>query len=117
MPAGTGVSGLRTVLGNMVKAHEQINAGKRRGLRKAGLIILREALQITPVDQGNLRASGYSDLDPIAARYVEIGYTAHYAPYVHELEQTQSGEPKFLQKAVNRKQGEAFEAMREESKL
>lgn len=114
-----GVVGLNTWLKNLTQAHERLTAGKRAGLMKAGLLVRREAQKLTPIDQGNLRASAYSGLDPIAARYVEVGYTAHYAPYVHEdLEaRHEVGQAKFLEEAVARKRKEVLEVMRRAAEI
>lgn len=115
----TGMTGLNTWLNNLAAAHEKIHRGKRAGLRAAGLVVRREAQTLTPVDWGNLKDSAYSDLDPIAARYVEVGYTAEYAPYVHEdLEARHTvGEAKFLQKAVARKRKQVLEIMAKASRV
>lgn len=114
-----GIVGLKVVLGNMRKAHQEIKQGQRRGLTKAGLIIKREAMKRTPVDLGNLKGSAYSDLDPYSGKFVEIGYTAEYAPIVHEdLEARHTvGEAKFLERAVNAKRGEALDVIGRESKV
>ena len=54
-------------------------------LKLGGAIILRDSQLIVPVDQGNLKASGYcrSEVHGLVVE-VEVGYTANYALYVHE---------------------------------
>jgi len=57
-----------------------------RGLKRGALQIFREAQQEVPVDEGNLKGSGFVRQTAgrgLSAEFT-IGYTASYAVYVHE---------------------------------
>lgn len=62
----------------------------------------------TPVDTGNLRASGHVKLPETRGGRVEVtlAYGTEYAVYVHEITTSQhpSGQAKFLESAVLEKQ-------------
>ncbi len=72
------------------------------GLLAGGLMIQRDAQQHVPVEKGVLRASAYTrktreGLSPL----VEVGFTAAYAPYVHEnLAMKWRGQPRRSGKGV-----------------
>lgn len=82
----------------------KIKTRTTRGITKALLKIKRESIKMTPVNTGNLRGSCYTDTfrtfkGPIG----EIGYTAYYAPYVHETNRAYRAKGtswKFLEKAL-----------------
>lgn len=79
------VRGFSTVLGNMRRQQQKHARGFQRGLLKAGYFLLAKSKQEVPVDEGNLKASGFVRAagSGFAAK-VEVGYTAGYALYVHE---------------------------------
>jgi hypothetical protein len=83
---------------------EQKSKGLYKALVQGAETILEEADKIIPVDTGNLRNSSFKNIDTNNAK-VTIGYTAEYAPYVHENLDANfrrpSAEAKFLEKAVN----------------
>ena len=56
----------------------------RAALLGAGLIVEGEAKKRVPVEKGNLRASGYTQMDPNGKLYVRVGFSAAYALWVHE---------------------------------
>ena len=59
--------------------------GAEKGLKKAGLFLLRQSQKIVPVQTGNLKGSGFiRSLGSGIKTDVIIGYTALYAAYVHE---------------------------------
>lgn len=100
------VKGLDSVLRNLNKEISNIEGDTYTGLRKAALFIENESNEKVPQDKGVLINSSFSgvgfSLGKIVAR---VGYTAKYAPYVHEMPAsfnfTKIGTgPKFLEKAV-----------------
>lgn len=120
------LEGLNEVLTNMNREVGQIKGRTMAGLFEAGLEIQRDSQGRTPVDTGNLKASAYTRK---GRKGVEIGYTAAYAAAVHEMlgklkgqpradfgataegvgfgggsgkgTYWESGEPQFLQKAID----------------
>lgn len=89
-----GVGGLDEVLANLNREIEAIEDRGLDGLYKAGLFIQAESQREVPVDTGNLRGSAYTRRDPGGALSVEVGYTAAYAPFVHEAEVKHRGRPR-----------------------
>lgn len=79
-----GVRGLIRDLGRVEKKHEK---GLERGLKRAGLWLLREAMKLVPVDSSTLKNSG-----PLVTRaegsgfntVMIVGFGTQYAIYVHE---------------------------------
>lgn len=84
----TEVTGIKETSRNLSEAILQIEGRSRSGLLEAALFILAEAISFAPVQTGNLRNSGFTDITPpgqgtlIVAR---VGFTAKYAAYVHEM--------------------------------
>lgn len=65
------------------------------GLAAAGLVIRRDAQEHVPVDLTNLKASAYTDnFTTPSGPVTEIGFTAEYAPWVHEMPGKLAGEPR-----------------------
>lgn len=84
--SGVYVSGRDVVLKGLTERIRQIKGRTEAGLWQAGLLVKRESLKITPVDTGHLRNSCYLTVQRVAGQPVaEIGYTASYAVYVHEI--------------------------------
>jgi len=79
------VVGLGNVLGAIKRIDARVQAGVSRGLRKCGVLLLRESLLEVPVDKNNLRAGGRVRHEGTGTRtVVYVGYRAAYAVYVHE---------------------------------
>lgn len=79
------VERLTNVISAMRKVRAKHEKQFEKGLKKGGLFIYRKSLEIVPVDQGNLRASGFIRVEGSGfMTEVVIGYTAFYAIYVHE---------------------------------
>lgn len=123
------LKGLETVMSNLRAEFAAAGQATERGLYAAGLIIEKDSLRRTPRDTGALRNSIYTNALP--GRRVEVGYTAEYAPFVHENMNPSSGvprggnkrgtywdvgEPKFLEHAAQAKEQEALEAVAREIK-
>lgn len=100
------IIGLDNVLRNLDKEIKQINGGTMEGMRKVGLFIENESNESTPQDKGVLINSSFSGVAAFAGKIIaRVGYTAKYAPFVHEMPKsnnfTKPGTgPKFLEKAV-----------------
>lgn len=144
--------GLNEVLANLNKQIMNIENGTMEGILQAAMLIEGESVEMTPVDQGPLRASAFVDSDrsTLTAR---IGYTAEYAAWVHEMPMKLKGQPrahfgrtgnqskfgprqvvdfgggsgrgrywdsgenKFLEKAVKNNMGEVLEIIKRSAKL
>ncbi len=87
------IEGLSGIITKLRLLNSNAGKGCERGLKKGGLVILRESQKEVPVDLGNLRGSGFTrkvsgngfDADVI------VGYTADYAIYVHEDKDAKHG--------------------------
>lgn len=103
---------------NLAKALEKMRKGAVTGLRLGAALIKRNSQKRAPVDTGNLRAGHYVSVQVNKDNAVaEIGVTAEYAAYVHEItnpsegvprtgfgakgDYWEKGEPKFLEKAID----------------
>lgn len=102
------VTGLADVLKNIKREIGKIEGATFQGMRKVGLFVENESNEKVPQDKGVLINSSFSvaDFVPGSGRITtRIGYTAKYAPFVHEMPTsfnfTKPGTgPKFLEKAV-----------------
>lgn len=86
-------------LDSVSKALEEAISGIKgnvtNGLAVAGEFIKSEAQQLTPVDEGVLRNSAFSKMQTSGSKvFVAVGYTAKYAPAVHEAPMTLKGKPR-----------------------
>lgn len=103
---GFSLQGVDKVLKNLNKELSKIKQVERSRLYSVGLLVKNRSVSITPVKYGNLKGSAYVVMTTDAGRpAVEIGYTASYAPIVHEMpasyNYTKPGTgPKFLEKAL-----------------
>lgn len=68
------------------KALDEIGIDAFKGARKAGLFIQGEAQEITPQKTGTLVNSAFTDSERTKKKFrVRVGFTAKYAPHVHEM--------------------------------
>ena len=80
------VVGVNEVISNLLKTRTKIGVPVERGLKKAGLFLLREADKIIPVQTGKLRASKFIvSFGTGIHSEVILGYRAEYAALVHEI--------------------------------
>ena len=87
--------GLDKVLSNLNKEIRKIKGDVFIGVRKAGLHIQGESMELTPVDFGVLRNSAFTDAERQGEKSVaRVGYTAKYAAAVHEFPMTLRGQPR-----------------------
>jgi len=77
------------------------------GMKLAVAHVKGESMEIAPVEFGVMVNTAFTDTE-IGANFVtgRIGYTAEYAPYVHEMPETnnftkQGTGPKFLEKPAS----------------
>jgi hypothetical protein len=101
------VTGLKEVLTNLSTEIRKIEGRTAAGLHEAGIFVQGESMEITPQKTGVLNNSAFTNQPEIknTGPSVTVGYTATYAPFVHEMpttfNYTKPGTgPKFLQKAV-----------------
>ena len=81
------LTGQNEVAGNLNRAVLAIKERSREGLRAALLMLRSAATPLTPIETGNLRGSCYTLVYQDGKELVgEIGYTAYYAAYVHEID-------------------------------
>lgn len=121
-----------------------IDKKRDRALFEAAEFIKDESNALAPVDTGNLRGTAYTQQSGLNAR--EIGYTAKYAKWVHEMVSQKlkgkprenfgktregiefgggtgkgfywdSGEPKFLEKALKANTTKVIKMMQRIMKL
>jgi hypothetical protein len=84
-------------IATFIKVTKGVKVASRKGLMKAGVIIRKKAKDITPRDTGALIGSMYGPTpiknigDTIG---IELGYTAKYAPWVHEMPGVLKGQPR-----------------------
>lgn len=83
----TNITGLEEATRNLNKAIAGIKGRSREGMLAAVKFVESESVPMAPIDSGNLRDTSFSDVsapnqEPIRAR---VGYTAPYAPFVHEM--------------------------------
>ena len=80
-----GVKGFDQVMKNLNEQIEGIKDRTMAGLLEASYKIQRQANKKVPVDTGNLVGSSYVRKNQDGSLGVEIGYTAIYAAWVHEM--------------------------------
>lgn len=110
MPKSTGKSGfklqgLKRVLTNLNAEVRKIEGRTPAGLNAAGQLVMAYAVPITPHKTGHLVGLRYVDLHKHGTTpYVELGFKADYAVFVHEIEKQNYSKPgtswKFLEKAL-----------------
>ena len=95
-------TGLSQINRNLNKEIKKIKGRTKAGLWQAALMVRKQSQELTPVDTGNLRGSAFTDsYDTQKGPDAVIGYTASYAPYVHEIDANyRVGQWKFLEMAL-----------------
>lgn len=113
-------AGLNEVTRNLNKQIQGIMTRTRAGLWEAGLLVQRRAQLLAPVDTGKLKASAYANaFDTPMGPAVEIGFTAAYAPYVHEIVEYHHnvGQAKFLETALRNSEAEILDIIRQRGEI
>jgi hypothetical protein len=98
--------GGREISANLNRELKRIDGDLFKGILLGMKMFQGESQEIAPHDKGVLIGSAFSDADRTRTRVRgRVGYTAEYAPYVHEMpDETNWSKPgtgnKFLFKAV-----------------
>lgn len=123
IPSGEYLAGLEEATQGLQEFVDNMESGGAQGLADAALYILGEAVQRAPVDNGDLRGSGYATLDgkpyargtgpergtvvtgpvPEIATLAEVGFSEKYAADQHEqvaYNHPRGGEAKYLESVV-----------------
>jgi hypothetical protein len=85
--------GLDKVLANINRELQKVKRRAARGTHRAGLLLQRESAKECPKATGNLVNSRFVRTDWRKAR-TTVGYTASYAPFVHENPNAGTGKRK-----------------------
>jgi len=96
--ANSSVTGLREVQNGFNKAFKKISGATMKSLMDVGFDLKKEAVQLAPIDTGELRRSGY--VDPTGNLKVEVGFNQEYAEIQHEsleFNHPQGGQAKYLE--------------------
>lgn len=100
------IKGQRQVMRNLNRQIGLIKGRTVQGLLAAGLFVENESNKHVPQDKGVLLGSSFTSPGSIGGNpIVKVGYTAKYAPFVHEMSSTNKFSktgtgPKFLLNAV-----------------
>lgn len=114
------VMGLNKVLFNLNKEIKGIQGRSKAGLKAAALKVKADSVRFTPIKSGNLRGSAYVDSgeSTLTGPWAEIGYTAFYAPFVHEINKNYlRGGWKFLERALIKNRRVILNTIREFARL
>lgn len=106
------VEGVDKMSLEMLKMTHRYQRGYAAGLQKVLDMILKASNKICPIDTGELRRSGYTEITGSGFNSRGyVGYSAPYAIYVHENVHHNFKTPgtgaKFLEKAISRLGGRA----------
>lgn len=113
------IRNVKVIQAELRARRQATTASIRRGLWKVGLYVQREAMMLTPVDTGNLRAGATTRMKQTrTGARVRVIYVAAYAVFVHENlhSRHEVGENKFLVKAVRRNLPQILRIFRAEFK-
>jgi hypothetical protein len=110
-----------TVMANLNREVLRIGVRSRGGMRKALLIVRRASVPLTPLKTSNLRNSCFTEVEasPVLGNITGIiGYTAAYAPFVHEINKNYTvGQWKFLETALTENHDAILAAIAEEIRV
>ena len=98
------IKGHRFATANLNRQIGLIEGDISKGLKAALLFVLGKAIEIAPAEFGVLRSSGFTSVDSVDLTG-RVGFTAKYAPFVHEMPETNNFStpdtgPKFLEKPI-----------------
>lgn len=107
------VRGVKTVIRNMRLARKAKEKGVELGLKRGGILGIRESKKVVPVDTGDLRGSGDIRVKGKGFKTrIQIGYfEKHYAIYVHErtdLRHKPGKQAKYLSEPLKKAQSQIF---------
>lgn len=99
------IFGVGMFLSKLGKEAQRRSHAVEIGLKRCGMLLLRESMKIVPVDTGFLRRSGKVVATGLGnTTVVQVGYSATYSIFVHENLDNAHGE------AYNRKHAEEIAA-------
>lgn len=109
------VTGSRELKKNIRKARQQMKKAFAAGLIDVTTFIEHESNKIAPRDQGDMRLSSFTtDITQKGEISIgRVGYDSPYAPFVHEMPETNNFTtpgtgPKFLEKTIKNKEKRTF---------
>ena len=111
------IKGRSQVIRNIGKAKAKIVDKAIKALTVIGVEVRSRGMKITPVDKGNLINSWYGPVITVRTTRIvcEIGLTASYAPYVHEMIEATFQKPgasaKFLEKPLKEVEAEILKEL------
>lgn len=115
------VTGVQSIIKNMMTAKGETAAGMERGLMKAGLALQRMSQKVVPVDTGALKASAATRKEGEGFRTkVTVSYGTDYGIYVHENLESRHAPgkiAKFLEKPARENADELAAIIRKEAQL
>ncbi len=117
------IRGEKAVLKNLNRAIVKIEGNTTKGMLAAGLFVEGESNEIVPQRLGGLINSSFTSVGRLAKRIiVRVGYTVNYAPFVHEMPETNNFTkpgtgPKFLWKAVTTNSMKILQIIRARAKF
>lgn len=117
------IRGKRSTIRGLNREISKIKGRASTGLLAAALFVEGESNEIVPQKHGVLIGSSFASSGSINGKPVaRAGYTAKYAPHVHEMPETNNFTkpdtgPKFLQKAVTQNTSEILNIIRRRIKV
>ena len=113
------MKGLSQIERNLNKEIKKIKGRTKAGLWQAALLVRAQSQRLTPVDIGNLKGSAFTDpYETSKGPGVIIGYTASYAPYVHEIDANyRVGQWKFLEMALRMLKKKILEVVKAKAQI
>ncbi|KKN42008.1 hypothetical protein LCGC14_0717680 [marine sediment metagenome] len=94
------LKGVSNVMRNLNREIKGIRGRTEAGLRAGATLVKGRSMRLAPVDTGHLRQSAYVDSGTVFLKgpWAIVGYTAIYAPAVHEMNKNYVvGQWKFLE--------------------
>jgi hypothetical protein len=118
------LKGLGEVMRNLNRQIKDVNSRSKKGLKKAAIFIQGESQEVVPHEFGVLINTAFNSADDGigSGPRARVGYTAEYAPFVHEMPSTNNFTktgtgPKFLQKPVAENHKTILDIIRKEAKF
>lgn len=122
MAARIEVKGRNKILKNLGKQLGKIDGNVGRGMKLGFAWLQGRIIKVTPVDFGILRASFFSTVFKIRKGWDGvIGFTAKYAPFVHEKTTAKFKSPgtqaKFLEEPIMKNANKFLKIVAKEAKI
>lgn len=116
------VEGLKRVQKNLRKELKKIDSNVGRGLKLAFAWLQKRIIKVTPIDQGFLRGSFFSQVIKLKNGWDGIiGFTIKYAPFVHEKTTANFKAPgtqaKFLEQPIMNNSDKILKIIANEAKI